>query len=161
MITNLTTFLTSTDLKVGRDIDYRKLSTHFLLNYLSFTKNNQEMARKFNGFLYKVKEKPLQDALYLNATKSNSFYWNRGYIRKAKQIDIPDLKAKAKKYFNWSEKEWKENQFLILNEKIFYCDFFNVENKERKVLGLKPIKANRINKPTPKPKTESNLEAWL
>ena len=140
----------------------KNISLYFIINYLSYTNNNNIVARKFNAFLYKIKEKHIKDALYLSVVKSSGkFYWNRSYVKKIKEIDIPDLKAKAKKYFNWSEKEWKENQLLILNEKIFYCDFFNVENKERKVLGLKPIKANRINKPTPKPKIESNLEAWL
>ena len=162
MISNLTTFLTKSDLQSGREIDYRKLAPYFILTYLSFTNNNQDVARQFNWFIHKIKEKYIQDALYLNVVKSsNRFHWNGSYIRKNKEIEIPDLKAKAKKYFNWSEKEWKENSPLILNERFFYCDFFNVENADRKVLGLKPIKVDKINKPTVKPKIESNLEAWL
>ena len=71
-------------------------------------------------------------------------YFN--YLRNAKGKDETSLEKRVKKYFHWSSAEWGMQKILILEHPEFWAQKFALNNKERKEIGLDPIKLEAIKK---------------
>lgn len=160
MFEELEILMTSNDLKEGRKIHTPNISRSFIINYLSYTSRNKGVAKEFNRFPYSVREKYIKDGLFLNVVKDKAFFWENTYQKKPVELDIPDFKSKVKKHYKWSEKEWRKNISVVLQQKVLLCELLNVENKDRRVLGVKEVIVEKIAKPS-KEKKKGGLEAWM
>jgi len=144
-----------------RWIDQKVLSPYFVVLYLS--SSHTELASGLNRFLFKINEKLLRKIIWAVVPVTQRFHWDRNYIRKPKNLSVEGFDEKVKKHFNWSTKEYNANKEIVMTWKGYYCNLLNVENKDRKQLGVKPMdKATKIKKPEKeKPKIVNNLEGWM
>ena len=132
------------------------ISPSFFVNYISYEDRNA--ANILNRYLYKVKENLFWYLAFCVVPRKLTFGWNKAYIKKPKNSEIEEFKVKVKKYFNWTEKEWRVNRKLILMRKSYYIDLLGFDNTVRKKMGAEKIiipKVKYIEKQV------KNLEEWF
>lgn len=141
-------------------VDKVYLSEDFLLDYISQDLGYDKYMQKLNILAHKIpKKRWIRILTLIMGVKNKRFFWNNTFINfSVKKKEKEEFKEKIKKYFNWSEREYKENEIVLKNNIEEWADFLGIENEERKRLGLKRI---NINLDGFKDKRQKNLERWF
>ena len=120
----------------------KEVDSRFIIHLLSFNSNEEIVSctRLSNKYIYKIRESLLRKLLWLDLPKFDKNNVFKGYIKKVKEVEEPEVfKAKAKKYWKWSEKEWRLNSpilFADMDKLKYYAAKFGLEDKEIKKLGI-------------------------
>ena len=139
--------------------DKKAINPYFITHYASFNPETRKVAKMFNRYLFSVRTDILWNLIYLSLPKKRKFQWDgANFVKKKKKEDASSLEKKVMKYFNWSTREYNLEKEFILEHKEFWADKFALDNKQRKEIGLVPIKLVVIKKEKVGP---VGLGAWV